>query len=466
MSDTQKLHLYHTNDLHSNLDQWPKIIDYIKKQQMKHKTDNEVSICFDIGDHVDRFHPVTEGTEGRGNVDLMNDAGFLNATIGNNEGITFSKKQLNELYDNANFQVLVANLVDTDGNPPHWAKPYDIHTLQNSLKVGVIGVTAPFTTYYELLGWQILDPFKQIEKWSNQIRGQVDILILLSHLGLEADKRIATESDQFDIILGSHTHHVLKNGLHQGKTTIGQAGKFGFNVGKMEIEWNKEHKEIQCVMAECIDVQEHQPDNASEQKLFELTENANQKLNEKVTVLDAPLELEWFKPSPFSVLLSEAIREWCDAEIGMVNAGLLLEGLPTGPVTKSDLHRICPHPINPCRLLLKGEFLKEMIQHALTDEMEQYKIKGLGFRGKVMGKMIFDGVQVESKLLPDYEYHVQKIYVNGEPLDQKRMYSIGTVDMFTFGRLLPSVAYSEEKHYYLPEMLRDVLDWKLKSLKT
>ncbi|WP_257349541.1 bifunctional metallophosphatase/5'-nucleotidase [Pseudalkalibacillus decolorationis] len=464
MGSICKLNLYHTNDLHSNLDQWPKIIAYLKDQRHKHEANDEPWICFDIGDHVDRFHPVTEGTEGRGNVELMNEAGFLNATIGNNEGITFSMEELNRLYEDANFQVLLANLELPNGELPQWAKPYEVHTLPNGLKIGVIGVTAPFTTYYELLGWRVLDPFVVLRKWADYLRNDVDILILLSHLGLEADKQIATELGQFDIILGAHTHHVLLNGLHQGKTTIGQAGKFGFNVGKMEIDWDVNQKKILNVTAECMDVQSYERDERCEMKLLELNERADQMLQEKVTVLTQPLELDWFNPSPFSTLLSKATREWCNAEIGMINSGLLLDRLPEGPVSKADLHRICPHPINPCKLFLKGEYLKEMIQHALTNEMEQLQIKGLGFRGKVMGTMIFDGVDVQGQTLSDNEYHVQKIVINGEHLDPDRIYSIGTVDMFTFGRLLPSVAYAKEKAYYLPETLRDVLGWKLKSM--
>lgn len=461
-----KLHLYHTNDLHSHLDQWPKIMGFLKQQQQIHDQDGECVIRFDIGDHADRVHPLTEGTEGRGNVQLMNEAEFLNVTIGNNEGITFSKEQLDALYDDANFQVVLGNLKEKNGGRPQWSKPYDIHTLSNGIKIGVIAATAPFRAYYELLDWDVHDPYDSIKEFAEEIRDEVDILILLSHLGLEADKQLAEELDVLDIILGSHTHHVLPDGIRSSTgVTIGQAGKFGLYVGHMEIEWDEKERKICHVKAEVIDVRHQAPDEESEQHLMHLTEKANENLQEIVTVLDEPLELEWFKKSSFTELLADAIREWCDSEIGMINAGLLLESLKEGPVTKGDLHRVCPHPINPCKLLLKGEYLKEMIQQAMTKELVNLEIKGLGFRGKVIGQMIFDGVETEGRMMDDGEYHVRRILINGQPLEQERLYSVGTVDMFTFGRLLPSVAYAEQKFYYLPEMLRDVLAWKLKTLE-
>ncbi|MGM7702659.1 bifunctional metallophosphatase/5'-nucleotidase [Pseudalkalibacillus sp. Hm43] len=461
-----KLHLYHTNDLHSHLEQWPKIMGFLKQQQQIHDQNGECVIRFDIGDHADRVHPVTEGTDGQGNVQLMNEAGFLNATIGNNEGITFSKEQLDALYDDANFQVILGNLKNKNGDQPHWAKPYDIHTLPNGLKIGVIAATAPFKAYYELLDWDVLDPYDTIKQYAEEVRGEVDLLILLSHLGLEADKQLAEEVEELDIILGSHTHHVLPEGIHSTKgVTVGQAGKFGLYVGHMEIDWNEEERKIDHIKAEVFDVRNQAPDEESELLLDRLKDSARENLQEVVAVLDEPLELEWFKKSPFSTLLAETIREWCDTEIGMINAGLLLEPLEKGPVTKGDLHRVCPHPINPCKLLLKGEYLKEMIHQAMTKELVHLEIKGLGFRGKVIGQMIFDGVETEGQMMEDGEYHVRRILINGEALDQERIYTIGTVDMFTFGRLLPSVAYAEQKSYYLPEMLRDVIAWKLKTLE-
>lgn len=47
----------------------------------------------------------------------------------------------------------------------------------------------------------------------------------------------------------------------------------------------------------------------------------------------------------------------------MVNSGVILGPLKAGPVTKLDLHRICPHPINPVTVRLTGEELKETILH-------------------------------------------------------------------------------------------------------
>src|SRR5699024_2069396 len=107
-------------------------------------------------------------------------------------------------------------------------------------------------------------------------------------------------------------------------------------------------------------------------------------------------EISWFDDSPFADLLAQALKEWCQAEVSMVNAGVLLESLPKGTVTKADLHRICPHPINPCKMKIRGDELRNLIRKIITDKMRHLRIKGLGFRGKIMGKMIFDGIEIKT----------------------------------------------------------------------
>ncbi|MFP3472365.1 hypothetical protein R0J90_20130, partial [Micrococcus sp. SIMBA_144] len=65
--------------------------------------DGESVYVFDIGDHVDRWHPLSEATLGLGNVELLNEAGYDAVTIGNNEGITLDYDDLNNLYKEAEF---------------------------------------------------------------------------------------------------------------------------------------------------------------------------------------------------------------------------------------------------------------------------------------------------------------------------------------------------------------------------
>ncbi|WP_070119473.1 bifunctional metallophosphatase/5'-nucleotidase [Bacillus marinisedimentorum] len=456
-----KLYFYHSNDLHSNLGQWPKMMDYFESARALHEQKHEAAMFFDIGDHVDRSHPITESSLGKFNVELMNLAGYDFVTFGNNEGITLPHESLDSLYEEANFTVLGANLYDVDGTRPDWVKPYGVKELEGGIKAGVIGVTVPFKSFYRQLGWKVEDPFEMLQDLIMEVREKADIIILLSHLGMNDDRRIAEQMAGIDIILGGHTHHLLKNGEYVNGTLIGQAGKFGHYVGQVAVTYDLEEGKITDKKAWAVPVDNMEGNQKAFFELQRLENESKIMLSETITELDEPLPVDWYGETRFASLLADGLKDWCSAEASMVNAGVLLSGLGKGPVSKADIHKVCPHPINPCKVELPGDKLSEVIHQAFTDDMQGLKIRGLGFRGKVMGRMVFSGIDVKTKKMADGLTHVTEIKVNGNPIDGDRMYEIATVDMFTFGPLYPEISHSPKKRYYMPEMLRDVLTWQL-----
>lgn len=448
-------HIYHTNDLHSHFLHWPQIAAYFKDAKKDGRDRGEPVLQFDIGDHLDRFHPMTEGTAGAGNVRLLNALDYDAITIGNNEGITLTKEQLEHLYADANFPVLVANLFHRNGVRPARMKPYALFSLENGLTVGAIGMTIPFVTFYEPLGWEVRNPQDMLPELVREVKEKADFVVLLSHLGYSFDQQIARDLAEIDLILGAHTHHLLKQGVNVEGTTILQAGKFGNYVGEVHVTFDTESGQVEACEANSVSIEGYRTDEAAKKLLSALNEEARHALQTPVAELDEPLVVSWDEPSGFAALLAEALREWCDADIGMVNAGVLLESLPAGKVTKEDLHRVCPHPINPCKLTLRGNELLEVIRQSFTEEMQQREVRGLGFRGKILGAMAFDGLAIERK-----KGRIDVVRINGMPLDPKSEYEVATLDMFTFGMIFPGFA-EKEKQYFLPEMLRDVLAWKL-----
>ncbi|WP_246945668.1 bifunctional metallophosphatase/5'-nucleotidase [Bacillus pinisoli] len=458
----EQIHIYHINDLHSHFENWPKIAGFVREKRKQHDQNQQDMLLLDVGDHMDRFHPITEATLGKANVRLMNELGYDYATIGNNEGITLSNEQLNELYEDATFSVLVANLFKQDGSYPDWVKPYSIYETKTGFKLAIIGVSVPFQKFYQLLGWDIKNPQDILPSLVNRVKQEgADFVMILSHLGINEDERMARELDGVDLILGGHTHHLFDEGLEHNGTMLGAAGKFGMNVGYVKLTVDPKTKVVQSIEPSVISMEGQLDCLETKARIERETELACIKLGQKITQIDSPLEVEWYKPSILPDLLADAIREWCEAEIGMINAGVLLESLPEGDVTFGDLHRICPHPINPCKVVLTGAELKEVILQAATPRMEHLKMKGFGFRGKVLGRMVYSGVIVETTILDDQLPHVHSILINNQPIDPDRNYIVATLDMFTFGNLYPEISHAKEKEYYLPEMLRDILQWKL-----
>lgn len=454
----EKLYFYYTNDLHSNFEQWPRVAAFIKESiAARNVRDNDYWL-FDIGDHMDRVHPISEATKGKANIQLMNDLRYDVVTFGNNEGITLAHDDLYHLYDDAEFDVVCTNLHSSDNQNPLWLNRQVKLTSESGVRIGILGLTAPFNDYYHLLGWHISSAFDELDKYVHELSHETDIIVLLSHLGLSEDQEIARRYKDIDVIIGGHTHHLLRTGEKINNTIITAAGKHCSFVGEVILTWDHNQKKLINQEAYATDISEYENDTETEHKIMSLQEDAEQRLNYPIVYTDYPIEVGWFKNTKVMRELTNTLREFTKADIAMLNSGLLLDSLPVGKIAYKDIHRICPHPINPVTVELTGSEILEVIRVSLTKEFTEFQLKGFGFRGKVLGEMVFSGIEVVSNFHPNGEKYVKTALLpDGSELDANQTYKLGTADVFTFGRLLPEIAKSDTKHFFLPEFLRDLL---------
>lgn len=453
----RRLLILHTNDLHSHFEMMPKISGYFN--QARQDWPSEQVLTLDIGDHMDRMSPETEGTNAIANLEIMNATGYDAMVLGNNEGLTFTPDFLRTTFkEHARFPILGSNIYERATNlTPDWLLP-TLTIERSGLKIGIIGVTAAYPAYYELLGWDVTDPFEAVKTLTEQLRPHTDLIVVMSHLGLPMDRRIAEEIEGIDVILGGHTHHVLAEPLLISGTYLAAAGKFGQYAGHIELAYDPAQRRIAQFQSRVVPMTTDSEEDSSVAALLERFRIAGAAaLDEEVAQLREPLRLDWHGESPLGNLLAAGIRRWTSADIGLVNSGQLLQGLKEGRLTRGRLLEICPGPINPCRLLLSGADLQQALEESLLPEFMEKPIRGLGFRGEVLGALSVDGITVEwdSSRAP-YE-RIVAVHVGEELLDPGRDYVVGTIDMFTFGSGYLSLSRGKDVVYMLPEFIRDVL---------
>lgn len=451
----ETIHIYHTNDIHSHFEQWPRISAFLKRQKAYHTLKDEEVFLFDCGDFTDRYHPFTEGSMGKGNTELLNQAGYTAVTIGNNEGITLPYEGLNTLYESAKFDVIVANLYQRNGERPTWAKPYQLYKTKSGLTIGVTAVTTFYEHLYSLLGWKVTDPFMELALQLENLKQEADFIIVLSHLGIHDDEKVANMFPEIDLLLGAHTHHYFPCGELVNNTMIAATGKYGMYVGHVEIHIDINHPRKFHIEPKLYDSELLPPVKNEKSIVQKYWEIGKQQLNIPITFIDKDLSFSWKKPSFLAKLLCEAIHEWCKGDCTLIPSGLILRNLKRGTVTKYDVHQMLPHPINPCTVELEGEVLKEILLMSLDEGWANVEVKGLGFRGVVMGIFVYEGII--------FDYERGEIFINGNPLEEENMYTLATVDMFTFGRFFPQIQEALKITYFMPELLRDIMEWKLKK---
>lgn len=446
------LHILHTNDLHSHFAAMPQVATCLREHRLQWEGQGEQVLTVDIGDHLDRMNMKTEATWGKTNVEVLNKSGYQYVTIGNNEGLTLPKEKLGQLYAEAKFTVILNNLEEPVGKKPSWTVPYVIHQYAD-LRVALLGTTVPFAPFYRQLGWQANEPFPILASQIEMLRQQVDVIIVLSHLGLNNDREMAERIPGIDVILGAHTHHLLKDGERVGHTLIAQAGRYGEHVGHVTLQ--VEEDGTVSSLAEVLPSADYAPDPLIAQYLAEEREHADMLLSGVVAHLPSALQVDWTRETPFASFLAASLRRWTNADVGLANGGLLLHTLQAGNVTRKDLLHCVPHPINPCTITLTGELLRRLLTRAIQPDIVHKELRGFGFRGKINGWMGIDGLHV--KYVDQPEPEILEVRVGEELLQEERLYRVATVDMFIFNRLFPELLDGSGLHFSLPEVLREIL---------
>ncbi|MBS9337422.1 bifunctional metallophosphatase/5'-nucleotidase [Fructobacillus parabroussonetiae] len=436
----ETISLRHTNDMHSHFGPWPKI----KRFLLKKEPANGTVFRFDIGDAIDRLHPLTDTTLGKGNVAIMNEANYTAVTIGNNEGLVMPHRELNHLYDKADFDVLLANLVDEESNgQPAWAKPYQIYQSQAGTKVAVIGMTAPYQQTYQTLGWLPEDPEEVLNRFLPEMRKQADVVVLLSHLGLPTDRDLAKKYD-LDVIIGAHTHHVLPNGeLDQG-TWLAAAGRYGDHVGEVLLSLDDQHQ-LQAVSAKAYRTDDLPAEAMDEETVAAIDQAGVEAEMKEIATTYQPAVTRKQQASD----CLKALQDFYHLPVAICSTGLFLKDLPAGPKSKYDFLCDMPHTIQPMLIQLTGRQLLDWLmeyEEKASDLVDQ-RIKGSGFRGQVFGQLLMAGLQKNA--IGEWTYQDQ-------PIEEGRTYAVATLDHYRwldFFKMLDEAPAEIRLDVFLREMM-------------
>ncbi|QCZ43246.1 putative metallophosphoesterase yunD [Levilactobacillus brevis] len=447
----ERITILHTNDLHSHFENWPRIRRYLKTTRQQVMADGATVYTFDLGDHVDRVHPVSEATNGQQNIQLMNQIGYDGVTIGNNEGLGFVRAQLDHLYDHANFPVILGNLRTPDTHElPDWAIDHRLLTTAAGTRLLVLGLTAPYHLTYPLAGWQILDVQPTLAALLQRYAGQFDVCVLLSHLGLDVDRLLAKRFPQVTVIIGSHTHHLLPHGEHDHQSLLAAAGKFGRYIGKIELSITPDHQVKSAVasVTETATLPVADGDTAEITGLQDLGESILSE--QRVANLPTAMEAD---PTGQPRLVREglhAIAEYAGTQAAILNAGLFLQDLPSGVVNQNQLHQLLPHNMHVMTVTLSGYDLWRLVQEFELARLflRRFPQKGMGFRGKIFGELNYLGLA--------YDAVTHQVTWRGEPLSPTRQYRIAMVDHYLFIPFFPTISIVGKNQILYDDLLREV----------
>ncbi len=188
------------------------VIDDIRR---KHEPNHVPVIYLDSGDP---FQGAPQFNLYKGEVELISlqKLGLDAMVLGNHEFDNGTSGFVSAYRKVGGFPVLTSNyLFEESSNKGLMdiVSPYMI-MMSGALRIGVVGVANDnsLNSAYQIgsgLGFNFLDPVESTQKYVNMVRPLVDIVVLLTHQGLDGDYRLAEKVSGVDLILGGHHHVVL-----------------------------------------------------------------------------------------------------------------------------------------------------------------------------------------------------------------------------------------------------------------
>jgi 2',3'-cyclic-nucleotide 2'-phosphodiesterase (5'-nucleotidase family) len=169
-------------------------------------------LVLDAGDSLVRDRSPATSTSGMSSVELLNMMGYDAMALGQGDLAQLGIETIRQRMQEAEFAFLSANAYIA-GTDELLASPYLIVEMGNR-RVAVIGITGEAVVQ----GIEIRDPLAATREIVDQVTPLADILILLSHAGLETNQQIAQELPQI---------HVIVSGGGQAFTQVAQVERNG-----------------------------------------------------------------------------------------------------------------------------------------------------------------------------------------------------------------------------------------------
>ena len=247
--ETEELYfcILHTNDMHSELIPHSPAVDYrpeeespaiggfarlatavneIRENKIK---EGEPVLLFDAGDFLGGAAFAWLALNGyAAELTLMQRMGYDAVAIGNHEydygADVLAQYLLQAGYPEAHQKTLVL-ASNTEAPPEHPLAASSLYRktgmfeLENGLKVGVFGLIGKDAI--QLLGEtgnvQFLDQHEAARQAVDELERQgADVIVAISHSGVEEDRELAREVPGIDVIVGGHCHTALDKPVLQG----------------------------------------------------------------------------------------------------------------------------------------------------------------------------------------------------------------------------------------------------------
>jgi len=368
-------------------------------------------------------------SEGKAIPDIIKNMGY-DVIIPGNWEVVYGKEVMLDVMKNYDTKVIAHNMhheeTGEDLFPPYWIKEIE------GVRIGFVGLNDPdvpvrqnpiFSQGIEFSGMdeEFTSTLEKLKK-----EKEVDVLFLITHIGIFKQVELANNplAEPVDYILGNDTHERVQE-LIQGKyAKVTEPGAFGSFVGKLQLNFidNK-------LVSDSYELIEVDPEKfPADEKIQSLVDQAKEPYREHLeTVIGyttEPLYRYLTVENPMDNMITDAARWKTGVDIAISNGfrfgnPIVPRNGEPAPITRANLWNLLPVNEKVKTGKASGKQIKNWLETEMHNAFSQNPTERFG------GWLVrFSGMKVEFNSQSNKGDRIQKITVNGEPIQDEKLYTI------------------------------------------
>jgi 2',3'-cyclic-nucleotide 2'-phosphodiesterase (5'-nucleotidase family) len=400
--------------------------------QLKRKHKHTFSI--DTGDMF-QGSELSMKTTGKAFVPILNAMNYDLYLPGNWE-VIYGKRSMQTLLGSLNAPKICANMYHDLGEGKRGElifQPYHIWNVAG-VKIGFIGYTDPLVPIRQSPNYSkgilYTKPEENLAHYVDVLKSQEQCaaIMIIAHLGLSQQIALANmpECEGVSYILGGDTHERVRVPIQCKYAKVVEPGAFGSFIGNLELSIKNG-----VLIGDKYDLIEVKSNALKPNKevLSIISENEHlykEHINEIVGYSKLPLYRYFVIENPIDTMIVEALK-WKFSNVDVVLSNGFRFCPPrstpdkTGniPITNGYLFDMLPIDSNVRIGKVTGAQISKWLEKELNNVFAKDAMKRFG--GWVVK---FEGMKVEFKAFAEEGQRVQKVEINGEPLNLEKTYQI------------------------------------------
>jgi 5'-nucleotidase len=299
-------------------------------------------------------------------------------------------------------------------------------------KIGLIGLTPQDTDELASPGKNIIftDPSEAVQAEVDKLTEEgVNKIIVLSHSGLNVDKKVAENTTGVDVIVGGHDNSLLSNTqegakgpypVMVGDTAIVQAYAYGKFLGELNVVFDDEgvitEAKGEPILLDGSVAEEEGTKARIAEAAAPLDEIRNEVVAETSDAIEGDRSVCRAVECPMGNLVADAMLDRVKdqgIEVAIANGGGLRASIDAGEVTMGEVLTVLPFQNTLSTFQVTGATLVEALENGVS-QMED----GGGRFPQVAG--------ISFTVDPSAEpgSRISEVMVGGEPIDPEKTYGV------------------------------------------